>query len=135
MKNKEIPFRFSTLINKTNLVDFSKIIDIAKDFNVSLNYGVKIGPSMNGNKRPLRLRISSKEEEDISRLVKDRRNVTMRNLDETRNGYCRGILLVDISGNLVPCIIDRSRYYDLEEVSFKEAISKTRYMSMKCPCE
>ncbi len=138
LKNKKIRFRFSTLVNKLNVDEFNKIVSIAEDFNVPLTYSLKIGPCIDGNESPTQLRLSSDERAKVSNLVRirNRKKIALRDLDEIRGGYCDGgILLIDNFGNLVSCIINRNKYYDLNKIKFRRALLETEDICIKCPCE
>ncbi len=135
LKRKNIRFRFTTLINKANLRELDKILNIGEQLEVPLTFSTKIGPTIQGDNSPCKLRLTPKERAEVLKTISGRKNVIWRDLDLVRNNSCNGILLIDNLGNLTTCIIDRNRSYNLRKIPFQKIINQVQDLKMKCPCK
>lgn len=136
LKERKLSFGFSSLINKLNIDEFDKILDLAEEFDIPLTYGIKIGPRIDKDKVPCHLRLSREERKRVFNLAKGRNAIRM-SLGEglTDELFCDGMFLIDNFGKLVLCIIQRDKYFDLNQVSFKEALLNLKDIRQKCPCK
>ena len=133
-----IPVKIKTILMTENSHEFEAIKNIARDFRVPFRFDAAIFPRFNGDKTPLKLRVSpefaiSKEFSEQSMFKKYRDY-----LEQTRNFPVIDSLYIcsaghtnfhiDTSGNLKPCLMTDNLSYNINNASFKtgwhEHISK-----------
>ncbi|MCK4244332.1 MAG: radical SAM protein [Candidatus Omnitrophica bacterium] len=130
IRERNLPLKLKTLVTKDNLSEVSEIKKYAEELGVEFRHDCLIHPRLDGSEEPCQLRVSPKEVVDLD-IADERRLLSYKRVYENfwgpplsnkvfNCGAGQNSFRVDPFGNLYPCLITRTPYYNLRNGTFKE---------------
>lgn len=134
IKERNLPLKLKSLVTKDNLSEVHEIRKYAESLGFEFRHDCLINPRVDGSKQPCQLRVTPRDVVDLD-IADERRLPAYKELCEKfwgppgsdsvfTCGAGIGSFRIDPFGNLHPCLITRTPYYNLRCGTFKQGWQK-----------